>query len=224
MSFVSDIIGSFTQADSTRSAANTQADSRREGVAEQRRQFDLTREDYAPGREAYRNALAKLQLEMDQPTTAADVMQDPGYQFGLEQGQNALDRKFAAAGGRVSGAAMKSAARYGTDYAATGYNAEYQRRQDRLNRLAAIANLGQTATAGSAAAGAGAANAISGMTTAQGNAAGAAQLARGSIWGNALTKLGSNMNGGSSNAFGGWQSWGDGSGAGYGNEDLGQYF
>ena len=190
------LLGSAIAADSASSAANTQADATREGVAEQRRQYDLTRSDYAPWREAGKNALAQIMGDMKNPVTASDVMQDPGYQFGLTQGQNALDRKFAAAGGRVSGAAMKSASRYGTDYASSGYGAAYQRRQDSLNRLAAVAGLGQTATAGSAASGMNSANQISSMTTAQGNAAGAAKLAQGSIWGNALTKLAGGFGGG----------------------------
>ena len=220
MSFVGDIVGSMIGADASRSASNTQADTTREGIGEQRRQFDLTREDYAPWREAGKNALATIMSDINNPVTASDVMQDPGYQFGLTQGQNALDRKFAAAGGRVSGAAMKSASRYGTDYASTGYNAAYQRRQDSLNRLASVAGLGQTATAGSAAAGAGAANAISAMTTAQGNAAGAARLAQGSIWSNAASKLGSYYGSGTGSGawdFGGFAGTNDRSGLSTGN-------
>ncbi len=122
--------------------------------------------------------------------TSAEVMAEPGYQFGLQQGQQALDRKAAAAGGRVSGAALKAASEYGTNYATTGYNAAYQRRQDRLNRLAALAGIGQSATGNSAQAGASSANAISGLVSAQGNASGAAQLAQGNIWGNAVNQLG----------------------------------
>jgi hypothetical protein len=127
---------------------------------------------------------------MGQTTTAADAMSDPGYQFGLQQGQQGLDRKAAAAGGRVSGAALKSAAEYATNYATTGYNAAYQRRQDRLNRLSALAGIGQSATSGSAQAGAVASGAISNLTSQQGNAAGGASIAQGNIWGNSTNQLG----------------------------------
>ena len=155
------------------------------------------------GRQYTDNANARQQLEeakrleaqnpgglMNRAITAEDVMQDPGYQFGLQQGQQALDRKIAAMGGRVSGAALKAAARYGTDYASTGYNAAYQRGQDRLNRLAAIAGIGQTATQASAASGANSANAISNLISSQGNANAAATMANGNIWGNAANQLG----------------------------------
>ena len=120
----------------------------------------------------------------------APIEMDPGYQFGLDQGNQALDRKVAAAGGRVSGAALKGAQRFGVDYATTGYNAAYQRRQDRINRLQQLAGIGQTATAGSAAAGAAASGANANLYSAQGNAAGAASLAQGNIWQTAGNQLG----------------------------------
>lgn len=184
------LVGSAMQSDAVGDAAGQQAASSAEAIAEQRRQYDLTRGDYAPYRDAGVKALGQYQTEINGNTTAADAMSDPGYQFGLQQGQLGLDRKAAASGGRVSGAALKSAAEYATNYATTGYNAAYQRRQDRLNRLAALANVGQTATGGSAAAGAASANNISNLTSAQGNAAGAAQLAQGNIWGNTANQLG----------------------------------
>jgi len=42
----------------------------------------------------------------------ANFEQDPGYQFRLQQGQQALDRSQAAAGGRYSGAALKAGMNY----------------------------------------------------------------------------------------------------------------
>jgi hypothetical protein len=93
-------------------------------------------------------------------------------------------------GGRVSGQALKAATQFGTQYATTGYNAAYQRRQDRLNRLAALAGIGQTATGASAASGASAANNISGLRSSMGDASAASQMARGNIWGNAFGDLG----------------------------------
>lgn len=182
-------ISSNQQANATEDAANTQAASTAAAIEEQRRQYDLTRSDFAPYREAGRTALGQLQTDINAPVTSADVMSDPGYQFGLQQGQQALDRKAAAMGGRVSGAILKAASQYATNYASSGYNAAYQRRQDRLNRLAAIAGVGQTATGSSAAAGANSTNAISDLTSAQGNASAAAQLAQGNIWANNTNQL-----------------------------------
>lgn len=183
------VIGSMAAGD----AADASAASSAASIAEQRRQYDVTREDYAPWREAGRNALTQLQSEMGRPTTAADAMSDPGYRFGQQQGQLGLDRKFGAMGGRVSGAAMKAASRFNTDYASSGYGAAYQRRQDSLNRLAALAGLGQTAAAGGAAAGANSANAISSTLMNQGETAAGARMAQGSMWANTGNQLGSLM-------------------------------
>ena len=183
------LIGSSMQADAVGDASSTQAKSSADAIAEQRRQYDLARNDLAPYRERGVNALGQFADLINKPTTAADVMSDPGYQFGLDQGQQAIDRKIAAMGGRVSGAAIKAAGRFGTNYASTGYTAADQRRNDRLNRLAALAGIGQTATNSSAAAGTSAANNIGNLTTAQGNAAAGAQLAQGSIWGNSANQI-----------------------------------
>lgn len=184
MSIVGDLVGGFFQDKSARRADATQRYATDQEIAENRRQYDTTRADYAPYREQGINALRQLAGDIDKPVTSADVMADPGYQFGLEQGQSAIDRKIAAGGGRISGAALRAAARYGTDYASTGYGAAYQRKQDRLNRLAAIAGIGQTSTAGTAAAGQAATNNIGRAISDQGDASAASQIARGNIWAN----------------------------------------
>lgn len=184
------LVGSSMQASAASDAADSQAASTAAGLAEQRRQADRAYADQAQYRETGGRALSSLEGDINKPTTAADVMQDPGYQFGMQQGQLGLDRKAAASGGRVSGAALKSASEYATNYAATGYNAAYQRKQDRLNRLAALAGIGQTATNASAQSGSNSANAITGLLSSQGDATAASQLARGNIWGGALNQIG----------------------------------
>jgi hypothetical protein len=176
--------------DSAGDAANTQAASSAASIAEQRRQYDLTREDYAPFRAAGQRALGLLEDANNSRTTIADTMAEPGYQFGLQQGQQGIDRKFAAAGGRISGAALKAASEYNTNYANTGYAAADQRRENRLNRLAALAGIGQTATGGTAAFGGQTSGNISNLISGQGNAAAAGQLAQGNIWGNTVNQIG----------------------------------
>ena len=187
---VATIGGALIASDSARSAANSQADASAAGIAEQRRQANQAYTDQSPYRQAGASALGQLQGEIGQQPTAAQVMSDPGYQFGLQQGQQALNRQAAAAGGFVSGASLKAASDYATNYATTGYGAAYQRRQDRLNRLSALAGIGQTSTNASGAAGAASANAISGIIGSQGDARAAGQLAQGNIWQSAGNQLG----------------------------------
>jgi hypothetical protein len=87
-------------------------------------------------------------------------MESPDYRFRLSEGNKALDRAFAARGLSNSGAEYKALSRWNQDAASQEYGANY-------NRLAALAGIGQTATAQSnAAAGAYAANAGQGITNA----------------------------------------------------------
>lgn len=183
----------YMSSKSASKAADKQAQGVSDAQAENRREFDITQANQAPYLDAGKTALGRLATENDTPLDTAGIQMDPGYQFGLKQGQQAIDRKTAASGGRISGAALKEAAQYGTDYATTGYSAAYgranQARTDRLNRLAALAGVGQTATENVGALRANMSGSNSALMTAAGNNAGAAAMAQGNIWGNAGNKL-----------------------------------
>lgn len=56
-----------------------------------------------------------------------DLQSDPGYQFQLNQGNQALDRKQAASGNFFSGGALKEAQEFGQGLADTTYNSAYNR-------------------------------------------------------------------------------------------------
>tara|TARA_R110000868_G_scaffold160430_2_gene390039 strand:- start:4375 stop:4974 length:600 start_codon:yes stop_codon:yes gene_type:complete len=195
MSFVGDIIGGFVQDRAAKRADNTMREASAAEIAESRRQYDQTRTDFEPWRTTGAEALKQLAGDINKPITAAEVMQDPGYQFGMQQGEQALSRRLAAGGGRVSGAALKAASRFGTDYGASGYGAAYQRGQDRLNRLAALGQVGQTATGQTAQAGQFATGNIGRSLSNQGEATAASQLRRGNIWENTTNKLISSASG-----------------------------
>lgn len=130
------------------------------------------------------------------PINAGQVQNEPGYQFGQQQGQLGLDRRIAAMGGRVSGQALKAASRFNSDYATTRYGQAYDRvrgeRSETLNRLASLAGVGQTAVGQTSQAGQSTGNAISNLMSSQGSATGAASIAQGNIWagtGNQLAAL-----------------------------------
>jgi hypothetical protein len=64
----------------------------------------------------------------------------PGYQFGLDEGNKQIQTNAAAHGGLLSGATLKALQKYGTDYAdAKGW-------QPYLNSLQSMAGLSQTAS------------------------------------------------------------------------------
>lgn len=81
--------------------------------------------------------------------TPGDLTQDPGYQFALSQGNQALDRKQAAAGNYYSGQALKEAQTYGQGLADQTYNDAYNRwlqeQQNTYNILSGQQKQGQTA-------------------------------------------------------------------------------
>ncbi len=86
--------------------------------------------------------------------TPGDLTKDPGYQFQLDQGTQAMNRANAAAGNLDSGAALKEAQKFGTGLADNTYNAAFQRwlqnNAQNYDALAGQTNTGLTA-AGNAA-------------------------------------------------------------------------
>ena len=147
---------------SANKAAKTQSQAATQAADISQQQYEQTREDQAPYREAGYNALANLQR------TAGNVPEsfkfgnyefnaDPGYGFRFSEGQKALERNAAARGGLISGGALKAATRYGQEMgsqefgnafnrALTSYNTDVARENQLYNRQAALAGIGQTAT------------------------------------------------------------------------------
>lgn len=81
--------------------------------------------------------------------SAADFASDPGYQFRVDQGQQALERSAAARGGLMSGSALKDTARFSQGLASQDYQAAFDRfqvnRSNKLNPLQSLTGSGQTA-------------------------------------------------------------------------------
>lgn len=172
-------------ASATRRAATTQAEAAQYATDIQNQQFQQTRGDLAPYRDIGREAIYKLHnqvigtgstfgdVEKDQ-FSLAKFQEDPGYQFRLQQGQQALERSASARGGIIGGRALKDLTAYGQGQGAQEYGAAYQRYnadRDRVfNRLSALAGLGQTATTTTGAIGAQAASQAGEYQTQAGNA------------------------------------------------------
>lgn len=194
------LLGGVLSSSAASDAADTQASAARDATGLQREQWQQTRTDNMPAMEARNRSLARMQelLGINGGTgakslTSADVMADPGYQFGLQQGQQALDRTATARGMRNSGAALMAASRYGTDYGATKYNDAWNRQQgertNQFNQLASVAGLGQTGSNQIAAAGQNYANNAGNNMMSAANAQGAAGIASANVWGNTGNQL-----------------------------------
>ena len=147
-------------ASASRSASKTQAAAAGQAADISQKQYEQTREDQAPYREAGYNALAEMQRTAGNVPGAfkfgaGDYQADPGYAFRLSEGQKSLDRQAAARGGLISGGALKAATRFGQDMgsqeyqnaynrAYTGYGTDVARENQLYNRQAALAGIGQT--------------------------------------------------------------------------------
>lgn len=101
-----------------------------------RRQAGSAQAQLDPYAQAGQSALQNLQA----PSLEA-LQADPGYQFRLQQGNQALERSLAARGLGQSGAALKAAQQYGQGLADQTYN-------DYFNRQSSIANRGYGAATG----------------------------------------------------------------------------
>lgn len=143
-----------------KSAAKAQSDSSALGVAEQKRQYDLTRSDFAPWRAAGGQAIQNLS-EMLKP--GYNHTTSPGYQFRLNEGLRGVENSAAARGLLQSGGTLKGINRYAEGMAAGDFG-------DQFNRTAAVAQGGQQVNATLGQLGANAANNISNLYTQAGNA------------------------------------------------------
>lgn len=211
-------------------AAQLQAQSEKEALDFQKQQFATTQANEAPYIKAGQGAVTSLSSlvqngglpawnQQFQAPTGATEQNDPGFQFRLQQGQQALERSAAAKGGLLSGGTAKAEQQFGQDYASNEYGNvynralgqyqqsynEYQQNQaNTYNRLAGVAGTGQVSAGQLASAGQSAAsntgNILLGSAQAQGqdiqNAAAArasGYAANANAFGGAVGGIGTNI-------------------------------
>ena len=182
------------QSQAVTQAAETGAGASRYAADVQRQMFERNVALQEPFRQAGVNALATMQQQYANMPAAftgqVNLGQDPGYAFRLSEGQKALDRQAARAGGLISGSALKAAQRYGQEMgsqeygnaynrALTNYNAAVNREGTGYNRLAAMSGIGQTATGN-----------LSGMGQSYGNTMGNIAMTGGANQANAMLQQG----------------------------------
>ena len=225
---VGGLISSNASSDAADTAAQASGQASAASIAEQRRQYDQTRTDYAPylaaGTESVNELAAGLRPggRFASPTPfdfRYDQNTDPSYGFRFNQGMRGVNASMAAKGMGLSGAGIKGATEFGQGMGSqeynnafnryvTGFNANTGERNQLYNRYAGVAGTGQTAVGGVTAQGANTAGNIGNayMTSAAntGNAAMAAAGQRQSAFsgaGNVLGRMYGNK--GFSNPFGG---------------------
>jgi hypothetical protein len=186
------------QAQGAQAAADASTRATEAQIAEARRQYDLTRSDWAPYRDVGYGALGKLaeMYGVSTPGTPAATgtgyagdggfTSSPGYGFRRDEAVKAVERSAASRGALGSGGTKKALARYVDGIASSEYDTY-------ANRLAALAGVGQSATGATAAAGQNATGIIAGAYGANGatlgNAAMTAGNARASSYANTASSI-----------------------------------
>lgn len=192
------LLGAGASIISGNKAASAQQQSSGAAIAEERRQYDQTRADFAPWRAAGSSALDALTSAYglnpsgslgsagSTPGVAGTeggitgstgayggFFESPGYRWQLDQGEQAVNRQAAAQGRFGSGATVKAEQRYAEGLAAGDYNTY-------TDKLAQLAGLGMNATSGTAAAGSTSASNISNALIQSGDARASSFLNTGS--------------------------------------------
>lgn len=115
----------------------------------------------------YNAALSKYDQDMyafnNRPMGMSLFEKDPGYDFRMNQGITAMDRSANARGIGMSGGTLQALNRYNQDYASNEYT-------NYVNRLSALAGIGQSSTNAAANLGATSMNSMSTIMQNQGNA------------------------------------------------------
>lgn len=128
------------------------------------------------------DAAIPVQAQAANDDPFADFYTSPDYKFRLDEGMKAIERSAAARGGLRSGATMKAIGNYSQNVAAGEWG-------NYVNRLAALAGVGQQATQDSAQLGQNYANNMSNIYTNAGNARASAYANTGSAINQGVTNV-----------------------------------
>ncbi|MES2902688.1 MAG: hypothetical protein V4696_00740 [Pseudomonadota bacterium] len=179
-SVVGSLIGGGKAKKASKKAAKAQIAALEKAIEEQRRQYDVTRADFAPYRETGAVALGGLgdltglNGNVEQAGAIDQLKASPFYQRLFATGEEAVLQNASATGGIRGGNTQRGLADFGADTLMKTI-------QQQLASLGGLAGMGMGATGQGAQLGAGTANAIGGFLQGQGNAKATDYLTRGGI-------------------------------------------
>jgi hypothetical protein len=173
------LIGGLTSSMS----ANKQSKSADKASQIQMDMFNRTQTNLQPWMQSGQAALGQLNAgtapggQFMQPFSLDKFHESPGYQFNLQQGQQALDKASAARGNFYAPQTLQDTAKFSQGLASNEFNNAYNMyNQDQgniFNRLFAMSGSGQNAAANIGGFGTNAANNVASNTIGSGNAQGA---------------------------------------------------
>lgn len=189
---VGGLLGGGSADKAAKDAARIQSASMDKAIAEQKRQFDLTRGDFLPWQETGKKGLAQLGDLVGvnggsaQDASIQALKLSPFYKSLYSTGEEALLANASATGGLRGGNTERGLADFGADTLMATI-------RQQLSSLGGFAGMGMGASEAVGNFGAGKANAVSDLYTRQGDAAASARLTSGGIaaqnWNNAGSLL-----------------------------------
>jgi hypothetical protein len=200
------LIGSKMASDASKDAANTQSDAARYAADLQQQNLAQTRESLQPfintgyDAQGYLRNLLGLGAPTDGNTYGSlmkpfnaqtwEQWKDPGYDFQLQQGQQALQNSQAAKDGVLSGAALKDLIGFNQGMANTAYQNAFGRYMSQndatYNRLSSLLGIGENAAAGVGNTGAQVTSNIANTLTSGANAQAAGTIGSANAWSGGL--------------------------------------
>ena len=208
------IAGGAMASSASNKAAKTQAASADKASQIQQANFEQTRKDLMPYKQAGDTSLSQLMGQMGSngyfnqsyKGDKFNFQADPSYAFRQQQGLDGIQSQAAAQGGLLTGATLKALNQYSSNLASQEYGNAFNRWQstdnnnyerfnadqtNRYNRLSNLVGIGQNAAAQVGNAGAQTAQAVANNTMAGANSIAAGQVASANNWANTANNLGS---------------------------------
>jgi len=177
------LLGAGLSANAAAHAATDQHTAAAEANAIQAQQYAQQRQDEQPFRDAGASAMSQLTTQLPSLTrrfSTSDFREDPGYQFALNQGLEAMQRSAAAKGLLGSTGTLKHLNDYAQGMADQQYGNAYNRftqsQQQKYNMLANLSSIGQNAAANTGSASQNFANQVGQNYQSMGNAAAAGSI------------------------------------------------
>ena len=175
------VVGGVLQNNAANKASKAQQKAADQSVAEQRREYDLTRQDQMPWLQAGSNALGLQQNYLNGDWSG--FYNSPDYKYALDQGLNSIDHRAAANGGLFGGGNTKDAMTFASGLATQNANNYY-------SKLAGLSQTGSNTAQNLGQLGMGMANSIGNAYTNAGNARASAYQQQGDNWSGLAQGLG----------------------------------
>jgi hypothetical protein len=174
------IANGFIGSNAQDKATSAQVNAGRDAQANAQGWYDTAKANYQPYTELGQQGIAGLGNLSSNPSSALQA--DPGYQFRLDQGMQALQRSAAARGGLLSGGTLKGL----TDYSQGQASQEFG---NAWNRQAGLAQMGQQAAGSLTNVGNAAMGQQNNDITGVGATQAAGTIAKSNLWGNVVNSV-----------------------------------